>query len=223
LLLRFRTIEAGEVRRLLLNLRKGYFKHGDIFGTKVYLSQVQEVILDELDVMRLGGAIESSERVSSSDEEGGHASSSRARVNHAPAARFGARVASRHERVRRRADRFADGGSTERRAGPVRLILSAIRGAQKMGRFITGRGIDPGEADDASDVLYSVIVHAKTTSGWKWMFGLTSRSQTVVLDFRRPDERARFISFVEALLPPTSASPPATRPHEPSFAAALCC
>ena len=40
LLLRFATVEHDEAVRLLLNLRKGYFKHGDFFGTKIYLSQV---------------------------------------------------------------------------------------------------------------------------------------------------------------------------------------
>ena len=39
LLLRFHTIERGERRLLLLNLRKGYLKQGEWFGTKVYLSR----------------------------------------------------------------------------------------------------------------------------------------------------------------------------------------
>ena len=44
LLIRFDTLDdLGDHRRLLLNLRKGYFKHGELLGTKIYLSQVQEV------------------------------------------------------------------------------------------------------------------------------------------------------------------------------------
>ena len=39
LLLRFHTTERGERRLLLLNLRKGYLKQGEWFGTKVYLSR----------------------------------------------------------------------------------------------------------------------------------------------------------------------------------------
>ena len=46
-------------------------------------------------------------------------------------------------------------------------------------------------------------MHAKATKRWEFLFGLTSKTHTVILDFRRPDERARFISFVEALLPPS--------------------
>ena len=41
LLLHFHTFEFGQRRALLLNLRKGYFKIGGTFGTKIYLSQVQ--------------------------------------------------------------------------------------------------------------------------------------------------------------------------------------
>ena len=37
----------------------------------------------------------------------------------------------------------------------------------------------------------------------RYLFGLTSRSHTIVLDFRTAEERARFVSFVTALLPPT--------------------
>ena len=37
--------ELGERRVLLLNLRKGYFKVGELFGTKVYLSQIQALKL----------------------------------------------------------------------------------------------------------------------------------------------------------------------------------
>ena len=49
LLLRFATVEEGEAVRLLLNLRKGYFKHGSaILGTKIYLSQVSEILLGQL-------------------------------------------------------------------------------------------------------------------------------------------------------------------------------
>ena len=191
LLLRFNTVEAGESRRLLLNLRKGYFKHGDFLGTKIYLSQVHEVILDEVDGLRLdrGGA--------NFDEENGSSSTFEAHR---------ARTVSRPAKMRRRSDRLADEvGRAQARAGPTRWIIAAMRLGQQAGRFLCTCWDDLPEADDGGNdsQLYSVIVHARATSGWKWIMGLTSRSHTVVLDFRRPDERARFIAFVEALLPPS--------------------
>ena len=185
-------MEAGESRRLLLNLRKGYFKHGDFFGTKIYLSQVHEVILDEVDVLQL-------ERGSaSSDEEGVPMSSQQARL---------ARAVPRPSKIHR-SDRLPEDAALPLpRPGPVRAALAMIQVAhQAIRSFARIFASDAAEPEDATDPqVYSVIVHAKATSGWKWVMGLTSRSHTVILDFRRPDERLRFISFVEALLPPSIA------------------
>lgn len=46
-MLRFHTLEQGERRLLQLNLRKGYLKQGEWFGSKIYLSQIQRLVLSE--------------------------------------------------------------------------------------------------------------------------------------------------------------------------------
>ena len=157
LLLLFPTVEGGEPKRLLLNLRKGYIKHGGLLGTKIYLSQVTEVRLDE-------------------DDE-------------AAAAERAERMASSHAAPRRALDGVA------RCVARLCAALSGAAPASDAGDFADGAN---------PDTLYSCVIEAQRTTGWlRLLFGLKSRSHTTVLDFRRPDERKRFLTFVVALLPPS--------------------
>ena len=74
-LYRQRGAEARRERRLLLlNLRKGYLKQGEWFGSKVYLSQIQQLVLSE----RLAGEEDDGMRQSprSASEVGASASTS---------------------------------------------------------------------------------------------------------------------------------------------------
>ena len=113
--------------------------------------------------------------------------------------------------TRRRSRRHEVGEYGEQRSWPIKLLLSMIRAAQCVRRscVTTCGDSEPGDGEDSA-MLYSCIVHARATAGWKMLFGLSSKPRAVCLDFRRPDERDRFISFVEALLvraAPTGAQP----------------
>ena len=188
LLIRFDTLdELGDHRRLLLDLRKGYFKQGEIFGTKIYLSQVTDVLLDESDAAVDDKLVDRGE--------------------------------ARREALRRvhrgfatDAEDLATDGS-EQRPTPERLALALTRTLEHTRRWLRDAlaywrdGPSAQHSDDDQDgtgMLYSCIVHAHTTTArWKTLFGLSSKPRAVCLDFRRPDERDRFIAYVEALLPPS--------------------
>ena len=182
LLLRFNTYEDGEGRRLLLNLRKGYFKHGDLFGTKIYLSQAQEVILDEIDESSLmqgggggGGAVQQEQHQAGSTVAGynNNRPSATAAERNSGAERLSARRGSLSARLdprglRRRSDEHVEASMAlqkqRQRAAPVRLLLSALSCLQRLTRLFTDFG-NSDEQDEGEGTLYSVIVHARATSG----------------------------------------------------------
>ena len=283
LLVRFDTLDdAGDQRRLLLNLRKGYFKHGELFGTKIYLSQITDVLLDETDMWQAqrayqlaadaadaaaapsasaavaaavaAGADPDPDAAVDAAESGAvHATRSVSFVDATVSGAgslpsSGARDFEAAARYHRRRRYHLEGGEDEKRSAPVRMALLVSRTVERGRRWVrnallaSSDGADDPDAadlDESAGTLYSCIVYARsTTAQWKHVFGLSSRPRAVCLDFRRPDERDRFISFVEALLPPsitihhaeTSPAPSPTRiggsdparSHASGAPAALC-
>jgi len=112
-------------------------------------------------------------------------------------------------------------GKADGRTGSARhgALQSCVRCCHQLIRCVTRLCSSHEEREEVA-TLYSCIVHARTTSGFKHLFGLTSRSHTLYLHFPSPEERARFLLFVHALLPPTirvahvgAASAPATSPE----------
>lgn len=191
LLLRFATVEEGEAVRLLLNLRKGYFKHGSaILGTKIYLSQVSEILLGQL---AQHSAIPSSSSSAAAAAE----------LDASPACAPDLAPADVNGKRRRRAEHLSRGAAPcyDGALGCVEGCLRFMRRGMRQLRLLGCRSPAADEID--ATTIYTLEVHARIVSGCRLLFGLTSRSRTLVLQFRQAEERSRFLSLVQALLPPS--------------------
>ena len=180
LMVRFATVEGGARKGLVLHLRKGYLKHGDAFGTKIYLSQIQAITLHEC-AADADGAV---------DDDDAAAAAAAAIDDDVEAARYGA-------------ERYADDAPpserltppSQRRVGPVTACLRWLR---RCGARAGADGYD-GER------VYRLRVRAQQHLGWrlKRIFGLALHEQSVYFDFGSDDERQRLLSFLTPLLPLT--------------------
>lgn len=174
LMLSFHTLEQGERRLLLLNLRKGYLKQGEWFGSKVYLSQIQQLVL--------------SERLAGEDDDDMHQSPRSASEVGASASTSGG-------------GSIGDLRSTSRLSGRLAAPMPLrVRMCRRLWRWLRCGCVWNGDELGDDTTLYTLTICAQKNR-WTRLFGLSSTSQVSILDFGRPEERERFLGYVQALLP----------------------